>query len=64
MKRIGLLFLVLLLPVAARTEIGSILFVPEEFDVDIFLFPHMLSLANPPSDALDTYYTLRGVPAS
>ena len=46
-----------LIPVIAWTEIAGFPFIPEEFDVDIFQYPHMILIDNPISDQLDTYYT-------
>jgi hypothetical protein len=45
------------MPVMAKTETAGIPFVPEEFDVDIFQFPHMVLVDNPPSEQFDTYCT-------
>jgi hypothetical protein len=57
MKKMIFVFLMVLMPILARSEIASIPFTPEEFDVDIFQFPHMLLIDNPSSEQLDTYYT-------
>jgi hypothetical protein len=57
MKKIILLSLLFLLPFVARSEIAGFPFIPEEFDVDIFQFPHMLLIDNPLSEQLDSYYT-------
>jgi hypothetical protein len=57
MKRMVFVFLMVLIPLVAKSEIAEIPFVPEEFDIDIFQFPHMLLIDNPSSEQLDTYYT-------
>jgi hypothetical protein len=57
MKKMLFVFLMVLTPVIAMTEITGIPFTQEEFDVDIFQYPHMLLIDNPSSEQLDTYYT-------
>jgi len=57
MKRLGFIFLMVLIPVIAMAEILRIPFKAEEFDVDILKYTHMLLIDNPSSKQLDTYYT-------
>jgi hypothetical protein len=57
MKRSVFFVLLVFLPFIARTEIAEFSFVPEEFDVDILQYPHMLLIDNPLSEQLDSYYT-------
>jgi hypothetical protein len=42
---------------SANPEIMTVPFVPEEFDVDIYQYPHMVLIDNPHSEQLDTQYT-------
>lgn len=58
MKRIAFLFFLIFSSiVVVKAQIASIPFTPEEFDVDIFQYPHMLLIDNKKSEQLDTYYT-------
>jgi hypothetical protein len=57
MKKLVFIFLMVLMPVIAKAEVVGIPFIPEEFDVDIFQYPHMILIDNPFSEQLDTYYT-------
>lgn len=57
MKKFTLFSVFLFVSILAMAEIADIPFVPEEFDVDILQYPHMLLIENPDSEQLDTYYT-------
>ena len=57
MKKMSFVFLFAFMSVFVMAEIAGIPFAPEEFDVDIFQYPHMLLIDNPQSEQLDTYYT-------
>jgi hypothetical protein len=56
-KRSILFVLLILIPSIVKTEITHMPFVPGEFDVDIFQYPHMILIDNPKSEQLDSYYT-------
>ena len=64
MKKVAILPLMVFIGVVANAEIGSAPFAPEEFDVDIIQYPHMLQIENPQSEQLDTYYTFTNKEAS
>jgi len=57
MKKVVFFVVLILAPFIVIAEIGNIPFVPEEFDVDIFQYEHMLLIDNPKSEQLDVYYT-------
>ena len=57
MKKIYSVFLILFIGILANAEIMEIPFIPEEFDVDIYQYPHMILIENPQSEQLDTVYT-------
>jgi len=56
MRKISILLLMAFIGVLANAEIMNTPFIPEEFDVDIIQYPHMLKIENPQSEQLDTYY--------
>jgi hypothetical protein len=56
--------LLVLIPFVAMAEIADIPFVPEEFDVDILQYPHMILIDNPKSEQLDSYYTFTNTESS
>ncbi|GHV08256.1 hypothetical protein FACS189485_19560 [Spirochaetia bacterium] len=57
MKKFTLFSVFLFVSILAMAEIADIPFVPEEFDVDILQYPHMVLMDNPSSEQLDTHYT-------
>ena len=64
MKRILLFISLLILPIIAKGEIGTIPFIPEEFEIEIYQYPHMVLIENPESQQLDTYFTFTNNEAS
>ncbi|QQO10866.1 hypothetical protein [Breznakiella homolactica] len=57
MKKYFLFIMVTVISTMVSAEIMDIPFLPEEFDVDILQYPHMLLIDNPESEQLDSYYT-------
>jgi hypothetical protein len=57
MKVTGIIGILMFITATAFAQIMSIPFVPEEFDVDIFQYPHMILTDNSESEQFDTYYT-------
>ena len=54
---ISLFVLFIVIGISANADILQSPFIPEEFDVDIFQFPHMKLIENPDSEQVDTHYT-------
>ncbi len=57
MKKISFVIILMFVCLFVFGEIMSIPFTPEEFEVEIIQYPHMIAADNPESEQLDTRYT-------
>jgi hypothetical protein len=61
LKKIFLILFLLFFVFISGAEIMNIPFVPEEFEINIFQYPHMIKIDNPQSQQIDTYYTFTDI---
>jgi hypothetical protein len=57
MKKIFLMNILLFFGFIANAQSMNIPFIPEEFEVNILRYSHMIHIENPHSEHIDTYYT-------
>ena len=57
MKNLCFIILLTYTGIIAYADIIGAPFIPEEFDIEIYQYPHMILIENPESQHIDTHYT-------